>query len=403
MAVCVFPKTKKPLLAQRLFCFYTATRGWQESAVLLFVQTIQQVPDAEHVLHAEGAVVLAVAGAAFAGAFLPQLAAMVGANAAVKAAVVVGAQDLDDAGLAAAVAVGSLGEVTVLEVMDVAHMGERDAVAVLAHDGGHIVVGVGVHAAGAERQAVVRVIDHRQEAVDALGVNQQTGQAEDVPRGIVLMDGHLDVALAAGGHDRLKEVLEVIPQLLLGDGGVGLEQLVKLGHALRLPAGEGHVVLLGKFENVVCHALVVVLDQVLLIEQGGGAVADRVEQVGAGPVKDGHEVVADGLDTELGQVADALLVVLDILVAGGQADLDVIVDIDGLNDGGAEASRVDLVYDLLDLGLLPDLAGHFTVQGPDDLLNTGNLLNVAQGDGVIALTIPAPTHFHRHVVLLLFV
>ena len=71
--------------------------------------------------------------------------------------------------------------------------------------------------------------------------NQQTGQAEDVPRGIVLMDGHLDVALAAGGHDRLQEVLQVIPQLLLGDGGVGLEQLVQLGHALRLPAGEGHV------------------------------------------------------------------------------------------------------------------------------------------------------------------
>ena len=328
---------------------------------------------------------------------------MVGADAAVKAAVMVGAQDLNDAGLAAAVAVGSLGEVTVLEVVDIAHVGKRDAVTVLAHDGGHIVVGVGVHAAGAERQAVVRVIDHRQEAVNALGINQQTGQAEDVPWGIVLMDRHLDVALAAGGHDGLEEVFEVIPQLLLGDGGVGLEQLVQLGHALRLPAGEGHVVLLGKFENVVCHALVVVLDQILLIEQGGGAVADGVEQVGAGPVKDGHEVVADGLDAELGQVADALLVVLDVLVARRQADLDVVVDVDGLDDGGVEAGSMDLVYDLLDLGLLPDLAGHFAVQGPDDLLNTGDLLNVAEGDGVIALTIPAPTHFHRHVVLLLFV
>ena len=63
--------------AQRLFCFYTATRGWQESAVLLFVQTIQQVPDAEHVLDTQRTVILAVAGAAVAGAFLPQLAAVV--------------------------------------------------------------------------------------------------------------------------------------------------------------------------------------------------------------------------------------------------------------------------------------------------------------------------------------
>ena len=176
------------------------------------------------------------------------------------------------------------------------------------------------------------------------------------------MDRHLDVALAAGGHDGLEEVFEVIPQLLLGDGGVGFEQLVQLGHALRLPAGEGHVVLLGEFENVVCHALVVVLDQVLLIEQGGGAVADGVEQVGAGPVKDGHEVVADDLDTELGQVADALLVVLDVLVAGGQADLDVIVDIDRLDHVHVEAVGVDLIGDLLDLVDLPDLTGHLVVQ-----------------------------------------
>ena len=74
-----------------------------------------------------------------------------------------------------------------------------------------------------------------------------------------------------------------------------------------------------------------------------------------------------------------------------------------LEKAGVKAGSMDLVYDLLNLGLLPDLAGHFAVQGPDDLLNTGDLLNVAQGDGVIALTIPAPTHFHRHVVLLLFV
>ena len=178
-----FPKTKKPLLAQRLFCFYTATRGWQESAVLLFVQTIQQIPDAEHVLHAEGTVVLAVAGAAVAGAFLPQLTAVVGTDAAVEAAVVVGAQDLDDAGLAATIAVGSLREVTVLEVVDVAHMGEGDAVAMLAHNGGHIVVGVGVHAAGAQGQAVVRIVDHRKEAVNALGVNQQTGAGRRCPMG----------------------------------------------------------------------------------------------------------------------------------------------------------------------------------------------------------------------------
>ena len=47
------------------------------------------------------------------------------------------------------------------------------------------------------------------EAVDALGIHQQAGQAEDIPRGIVHVDGHLDVALAAGGHQGFEEVLQV--------------------------------------------------------------------------------------------------------------------------------------------------------------------------------------------------
>ena len=74
-----------------------------------------------------------------------------------------------------------------------------------------------------------------------------------------------------------------------------------------------------------------------------------MEQVGAGPVEDGHEVVADDLDTKLGQVADALLVVFDILVAGGQTDLDIVVHVDGLDNIHIKAVGVDLVCNLLDL------------------------------------------------------
>ena len=58
-------------------------------------------------------------------------------------------------------------------------------------------------------------------------------------------------------------------------------------------------------QNVLSHGVVVVLDHALFVEQGGGAVADFVEQVGAGPVEDGHEVVADDLDAELRQPSAA--------------------------------------------------------------------------------------------------
>ena len=163
------------------------------------------------------------------------------------------------------------------------------------------------------------------------------------------MDSHFDAALMAGGHQCFQEVLQVLPQFFLGDRGISLEQLVQLGHTLRLPAGERHVILLGEAEDVISHGLVVVLDHVFLVEQSRGTIPDGMEQVGTGPVKDGHKVVADDLDAELGQVADALLVVLDVLVAGGQADLDVVVDVDRLNNVHIEAVSVDLIGEFLDL------------------------------------------------------
>jgi hypothetical protein len=216
------------------------------------------------------------------------------------------------------------------------------------------------------------------------------------------MDSHFDAALMAGGHQCFQEVLQVFPQLFLGDRGVSLEQLVQLCHALRLPAGEGHVILLSEGHDVLSHSLVIALDLILLIEQCSGAVAHGVEQIGTGPVEHRHEVVADDLDTELGQIADALLVVLDVLVAGGQADLDVIVDVDRLDHVHVKAVGVDLIGYLLDLVDFPDLAGHLVVQRPDDAGHAGDLLDVAQADGIVALAIPAPTHFHRHRKILLF-
>ena len=44
------------------------------------IQTVQQVPDTQHVLDTQSTVILAVTGAAVAGAFLPQLTAVVGAD-----------------------------------------------------------------------------------------------------------------------------------------------------------------------------------------------------------------------------------------------------------------------------------------------------------------------------------
>ena len=182
--------------------------------------------------------------------------------------------------------------------------------------------------------------------------------------------------------------------------GIVLEQLVQLGHTLRLPAGEGHVVLLGEVHDVLGHGVVVVLDHALFIEQGGGAVADLVEQVGAGPVEDGHEVVADDLHTELAQVAHGGLVILDVLVTGGLADLDVVMNVDGFHNIHIEAVGLQLLLNLRDLVHFPNFAGHLVMQRPDNAGYAGDLLDIGKRDFIIAFAIPTETHLHRHNVFL---
>ena len=122
-----------------------------------------------------------------------------------------------------------------------------------------------------------------------------------------------------------------------------------------------------------------------------------MEQVRASPVKDGHEVVADHLHPELGEVADALLVVFNVLVSGGQTDLDVVVDVHRLHHVHVEAVLVQLALHLGDLVDRPDLTGHFVVQSPHDPRHTGNLLDIGQLDTIVALAVPAECHLHRHM------
>ena len=214
------------------------------------------------------------------------------------------------------------------------------------------------------------------------------------------MNRHLDIALMAGGHDGLQEVLEVVPQLLLGDGLVLLKQLVQPGHPLRLPAGEGHVVLLREAHDIVRHLFRVLFNFRRLVIERRGAVPHGVEQVSAGPVEHRHEVVADDLDAKPGQIFNGLLVVLNVLVPGGQADLDVIVDVDGLHHVHVETIGFELLLDCGDFANLPHLAGHLVVERPHDALHPGDLLDVAELDLVVALAVPAPCHFHGKSLLI---
>ena len=121
-----------------------------------------------------------------------------------------------------------------------------------------------------------------------------------------------------------------------------------------------------------------------------------MEKIGTSPVKDRHKIITDDLYTELAQVADALLIVLDVHIPGGKADLDVVMDIDGFYNIDVEAVCLALLLHLSNFFFLPNFTGHLVMQGPDNAGYAGDLLDVGQLDFVVAFAVPTETHLHWH-------
>ena len=119
-----------------------------------------------------------------------------------------------------------------------------------------------------------------------------------------------------------------------------------------------------------------------------------MEEIRAGPVENGHEIIGHYLDAEFCQIAQGGLVVFDIVIPGGEADLDIIVDIDAFHHVHIEACPLDLAAHFLDFLHFPDFAGLFLVQGPNQPRDSGNLPDLLRRDGVVSLAVPAECHLH---------
>ena len=90
--------------------------------------------------------------------------------------------------------------------------------------------------------------------------------------------------------------------------------------------------------------------------QRRAAVPHRIVEVGAGPVGDRHEIVADRPDAGGGDGADRRLVVVDQLAEAAGAGLDVLVHDDALDDRPVEPAGLDLGLALRDLVERPGAA-----------------------------------------------
>jgi hypothetical protein len=121
-----------------------------------------------------------------------------------------------------------------------------------------------------------------------------------------------------------------------------------------------------------------------------------VEKVGSRPVEHRHEIVADNLDAELLKVFKRLLVIFNIAVTRRKPYFDIVMDIYTLNDIRIKAIGLNLIYHLFYLIRFPYLSGLLVVKRPHDSVNSRNLTDLAEGNGIVALAVPAKSHLHLY-------
>ena len=117
-----------------------------------------------------------------------------------------------------------------------------------------------------------------------------------------------------------------------------------------------------------------------------------MEQIGACPVKYGHEVIADGMDALSCQVAQTLAIDADLLVAVRTTIFNCLSDRKRLYYAPSHAVRLDVSLQVVDLLLCPYLSEGHIVQSRDNALDA-NLPKHVERNGVFTAK-PSPCSFH---------
>lgn len=277
-----------------------------------------------------------------------------------------------------------LTELVVAEVLDVSHVQAADAVhlAEVPYCFRDVVILIRAERAGAEAYCVAGRIVQGDDFVKIFDAVRNARQAEDRPSGVVGVAGHYNAALLAGRDDAVEEVFVILAQLVRADVLVQCQYPFKLRKALGFPAGKREAVAvfngaLDYFERP--HAAELRLVKVQAVR---AVLGDDTGKVGAQPVEYRHEVIDDDLDAVLGEVSYSGAVVCDVLIARGQTELDVLMDVDGFDDLALEPSRVDFIDVALYLVLVPDLARGLIVQKAHDTGHAGDLLYLFECNAV---------------------
>ena len=309
-------------------------------------------------------------------------------------------------------------EVALAVMLRAAQVYETDPVGARLEHLDDVVVEAAAEAARAEADAVRGAVDHLEQIFHVVDVAENPGQAEDRIRRVVRVDHHDAARFLRDRADFRQEVLQVRFEVGAGQVLVLFEHRAHIlkSHAFEArkvvdqPGGEllqlfrGQALIEGfgfgdLFGRVVPFGAGALQDEDLkrgelrLVEvKRLGAVRQPVVQVGADPVQHRHEVVGDHFHAALAEIAQALLVVRDVLLAAAAAGLDILVDRQALDYAPDKTGVLDYLFVFLDLLDAPDFAVGDVVQTADHAGGAG-LAHEFQRNRVFR-TVPAEGLFH---------
>ena len=304
----------------------------------------------------------------------------------------------------------------------VAEVGEVNAVRKFLHQQ---VRGVGIQAAqgtGAEREPAVHGGHFPDHPAHVLLITHDAGQPEDGPGRIVRMDGHADARFLADGHDLVEKVVQVLPQAGVVDALIAFEHVLELlrrqvVHRAGKPQQDGirqrtaalPVQGLEEAARPVqgLRGIVPFRPGALQNEQVEGshtggiifqhaaAVFHRKSQIGARPVQNGHEVVADHLHPGPGEVAEALLVHFQVMLPVSGTRLDILMDGDAFRHHPVHALLLDHPAPFRHGFFRPEVSALHFMQGRHDS-GSARLADVPQRNRV-PRTVPSPAFNHNRI------
>ena len=121
-------------------------------------------------------------------------------------------------------------------------MGEMDPAFEGTDHIGQIILQICSVGTGAEGDAVVRIVHHFHHAQNVGFVDDDSGQTEHAPCGIVRMNCHIDIVFVTDGHDALQKILQIFEELFIGYVLIHFKEFLDVRHALGFPAGKNRTV-----------------------------------------------------------------------------------------------------------------------------------------------------------------